>query len=75
MSALEAVSVPRQDSPEPGGDELRPRSPRLLILADHPEVVQRSRAVARALARVLVSRTMLELGLLAANDDGTTPVV
>jgi len=49
--------------------EVRPRSPSLLELADHPGVAERTRAVAAELARILVTRTMLEMGVLAANDN------
>ena len=49
--------------------EVRPRSPSLLDLADHPGVAERTRAVAAELARILVTRTMLEMGVLAANDN------
>ena len=50
-------------------DDLRPRSPGLLVLADHGLVAERTRAVAAALARVLVTRTLSEMGVLVTNDN------
>ncbi len=48
---------------------LCPRSPSLLVLADHAAVAERASAVARELARVLVTRTLLEIGVLVTNEN------
>ena len=46
-----------------------PRSPALLVLSNHALIAERTRAVAAALARVLVTRTLSEMGVLVANDN------
>jgi|GEM_PF-5853279 len=55
--------------PTPEHQDLKPRSPSLLVLTDHAHIPERVRAVARELARILVTRTMLEMSVLVANDN------
>lgn len=68
MRPLEARAG-QQSEPTPDAAELRPRSPSLLVLTDHRHVAQRVRRVAAELARILVSRTMLEMGVLVATEN------